>query len=616
MTKAVPQYPRPVPFISADEAPVCSNTVVYECWTDEAEREERERAAKRRRTITEAAASYLRGEPLFILTASLQGPFSNGWKNPWARKRQKHGDGPEIAVDTAGTEPAGRKRDVPATAGAAATEHPPSVPKKRAPTDQVVQGQNQNLSTAKRHIRSPAASASRPNSSAGKVSDWLRKTEDIRPFTAGNGHSSPTPGEKERLQPLSDSEYESAAAWRSAEAPPGQTALGQTLSFSGPFQSAGSENDRPRQPEAAIIEYKRRGHRVPRSTHLPEFEYRKPQSRRAKADEVIPDESHRKDFSEPAEMPRGQASLHPKVGVVTTAQGEQSGTATSEGHSGFKPALSNEASNVHSAQVVAAAPRLATLPSDVHSTEEMLESAPLVTANENHTTFISYAAAQQLVNTGDSEKENDRAAEERSQPGQLPAQVDDEPTTSLDKTPVRELDSSEMMAAINRSTAKKKPLNEKTAASPTPSPRVFKDTTILTQQRKKPKSISVKASMKVTKASATSTANKADSASHSLSHSQRLLQGPSPACAAAAGVVAREQTLNPSPLKGILKRISASASTSTKPDAQPVVHSFESGRQGGGDENDDSFDLDLAMDELGSYLGTWDADVEAQKLDA
>ncbi|RMZ79844.1 hypothetical protein DV737_g3259, partial [Chaetothyriales sp. CBS 132003] len=526
MTKAVPQYPRPVPSISADEAPICSTTVVYERWTDEAEREERERAAKRGRTIEEAAASYLRGEPLFILTASLRGPF-DGWKNPWARKRQKHGDGAEIVAEKAGVESAPRKRIVPAiTAGGGSGG-----------------GSSEGGGSG-------GGSEGGGNSSAEKVADWLRKTDDPAPSTAGNEQSSPTPGAKEGLHLLSDSEYQSAAAWRSGEAPAGQAGLGQPFSFLASYQSAGSEDESPRRAEAAIISYKRRsGQRVSSSTHQPQFEYHKPRRRRVNADEAMPGANDRRESSDHANRPRDPRSLHhPDSVAVVAAQGEQSKTTTAEGHSTSKPALSNEASNVvHSAQVVASAPRLAMLASDVHSTEEILHSAPLLTPNENHTTSTCHAAEQQSAYTCDSEKENEPAAKDRSESGHLPAQVDDEPTNSLDQTPVRELDSPEMMLTvkpIDLGTTKKKPLNEKIAASPTSSPRANRDATMMRQRGKKVKTNSVKTN------------------------------------------------------------------------AQPAAHALETGdHRGGGDEGgDDSFDLDLAMDELGSYLGTWDPEVEAQKL--
>ncbi|KAJ5900621.1 uncharacterized protein N7473_004691 [Penicillium subrubescens] len=48
---------------------------------------EAERAAKRQR-IEKLAESYLQGKPLFILSASLKGPFEQGWRNPWKKDRK------------------------------------------------------------------------------------------------------------------------------------------------------------------------------------------------------------------------------------------------------------------------------------------------------------------------------------------------------------------------------------------------------------------------------------------------------------------------------------------------------------------------------------------------
>ncbi|RAL12962.1 uncharacterized protein BO97DRAFT_367841 [Aspergillus homomorphus CBS 101889] len=49
-----------------------------------------ERVARRRR-IEKLAEAYLQGSPLFLLSASLRGPFDKGWDNPWRKDRRKHG---------------------------------------------------------------------------------------------------------------------------------------------------------------------------------------------------------------------------------------------------------------------------------------------------------------------------------------------------------------------------------------------------------------------------------------------------------------------------------------------------------------------------------------------
>ncbi|OAL37651.1 hypothetical protein AYO20_03158 [Fonsecaea nubica] len=81
----LPQYPRPVSPVSAEDIPICDDTVVYYDPANDAREDGEQRAAKRRR-IEGHATAYLRGQPIFIMTAQLRGPFDSGWKNPWAEK--------------------------------------------------------------------------------------------------------------------------------------------------------------------------------------------------------------------------------------------------------------------------------------------------------------------------------------------------------------------------------------------------------------------------------------------------------------------------------------------------------------------------------------------------
>ncbi|KAJ9602814.1 hypothetical protein H2200_012594 [Cladophialophora chaetospira] len=81
-----PEYPRPVSPICADEIPTCKDTILYCDDDDSREEDDKQKGAKRRR-IEAHATSYLRGQPMFILTAQMRGPFDDGWQNPWARKK-------------------------------------------------------------------------------------------------------------------------------------------------------------------------------------------------------------------------------------------------------------------------------------------------------------------------------------------------------------------------------------------------------------------------------------------------------------------------------------------------------------------------------------------------
>ena len=89
-----PQYPRPVSPVCAEEIPVCSDTVVYYDHENGDEGNAARRAAKRKR-IEGHATSYLRGQPLFILSAQLRGPFDDGWQNPWVKKNASNVDNSE-----------------------------------------------------------------------------------------------------------------------------------------------------------------------------------------------------------------------------------------------------------------------------------------------------------------------------------------------------------------------------------------------------------------------------------------------------------------------------------------------------------------------------------------
>lgn len=52
-----------------------------------------ERHRRKRRRIEELGQQYLEGKPLVILSASFRGPLSNGWANPWAKRRAPTTDG-------------------------------------------------------------------------------------------------------------------------------------------------------------------------------------------------------------------------------------------------------------------------------------------------------------------------------------------------------------------------------------------------------------------------------------------------------------------------------------------------------------------------------------------
>ncbi|KAF3490834.1 uncharacterized protein GIQ15_00351 [Arthroderma uncinatum] len=75
--------------ISFDPLSPTSSDLVIGSSDSESDRDDAARAAKRRR-IERVAQDYLQGHPPFILTAALNGPFDDGWVNPWRKVRKQH----------------------------------------------------------------------------------------------------------------------------------------------------------------------------------------------------------------------------------------------------------------------------------------------------------------------------------------------------------------------------------------------------------------------------------------------------------------------------------------------------------------------------------------------
>lgn len=84
----VPIYPRPVSPLHAESYPIDPRDVIYATSCPSSDDDADTRAAKRRR-IEKLGEQYLRGDGLHILSAGLKGPFTDGWKNPWAKRERR-----------------------------------------------------------------------------------------------------------------------------------------------------------------------------------------------------------------------------------------------------------------------------------------------------------------------------------------------------------------------------------------------------------------------------------------------------------------------------------------------------------------------------------------------
>lgn len=211
-------FPRPVSPISFEPCSVAASDLDPDdlLGSDE-ELDDAALAAKHRR-IEELAESYLRGRPLFILSASLRGPFDDGWKNPWAKRRKIAGDLPLIGFGpdhVRETEPAvqetdpGRpkyREDLAASrpsvdASLAETSHPKSSfvigPAQKRPFQDVAADQQNRAAhfSAKksRESTSMSTAAGDVTFARGGTNQWLRKDRKPTDFGRFEPPSSPTP---------------------------------------------------------------------------------------------------------------------------------------------------------------------------------------------------------------------------------------------------------------------------------------------------------------------------------------------------------------------------------------------------------------------------------------
>ncbi|KAJ5194699.1 uncharacterized protein N7498_008137 [Penicillium cinerascens] len=218
-------YPRPVSPVTFEScSPLASDIDSDDLLGSDDELEDSARAAKRQR-IEKLAESYLRGQPLFILSASLRGPFDEGWRNPWTKKRKTVAD-----TEPSGVRPDGHVREAEPVIQETASLRPkyredlsvsrPSVDASLAETSTVVSVQgpkssfvvgsahkrpfqhaaaDQENRAAPRSARKPqqASSMSLSTSDTTFTGDgptkWLKKDRKSMNFARFEPPSSPTP---------------------------------------------------------------------------------------------------------------------------------------------------------------------------------------------------------------------------------------------------------------------------------------------------------------------------------------------------------------------------------------------------------------------------------------
>ncbi|KAJ5120731.1 uncharacterized protein N7515_010119 [Penicillium bovifimosum] len=220
-------YPRPVSPVSLETcAPSTSEIDTDDLLASDDELDDTARAAKRQR-VENLAQSYLQGKPLLILSASLRGPFNEGWVNPWKKDRTRgttsssgpRANVPERVVQETDLRTRYRERlsvsngcpEVPASsfesagisvnAGNRSSPSKPSRRPSRKSTPRPVHNRPDESS------RQSPAKLNEPRSSEvdeqsiipPRTADWLKKDRKLMNFTKFEPPSSPTTSVASRL---------------------------------------------------------------------------------------------------------------------------------------------------------------------------------------------------------------------------------------------------------------------------------------------------------------------------------------------------------------------------------------------------------------------------------
>lgn len=699
----VPEYPRPVSPVSAEEYPICHDTIVYDEGDESLEDSTDQRAAKRRR-IESYATAYLRGEPLFILSAQLKGPFGEGWRNPWRRKggRRAEKDMAQLEVPETTVKPQPRFSAGSAHHGSgASSSHSTPIYRVKQPIKQTLISNKTNVITPVLPIDSAAPTfasyAGAPSSKNKQVEDWLKKSKGYSQAKEHESPSSPTPlirsanvrtkkwespainvefppvpdnivslAALPSLQPTNASELGAIIpTTRKPEAQPSQaisTGAGtvQPILVAKPQQTqdvppvvAGrpktASEDHSR-PETAILAVKRRSlHTIPPSSHLPAFEYCRVATREAAQDarpRAEADGPHKPSLVQTAEF-----SACPDAGIPTNSNEPSESLHTAE--EGLSPGLveltsaspgkvHSRPSTVHdipSAQMPVQT-ALESAPSNLSGTVAMLEEPReerVQGVDHNPLSHVLHDVTQPAQGGQPSEfsvaQEHGLDKNTPIQPVHLPVSLSLPSEVTPKPKTTKPSDTQEMIESITPfefSTIKK---TRTLTTHDNSTPRTATKTRAMSKRKRAsfaPEDVSsgssggsLKAVMKVAKSTsmhldtASSIKNIGDnededenSILNSIHHIPTNTQGSHFGETAVKNGARRgilKSSVNPS--APALTSGTNNTSSSIKQDAQRVraLDVIESEIE----LPQDDFDVDAVMDDLGSYLGTWDAEKEA-----
>lgn len=685
MSKKGLPYPRPVSPLDIDEAPICPSTIVYfDPHAHETEDEAEQRAAKRRKRVRENAEAYLRGESIYIMTATLKGPFEAPWKNPWAKKMTRGVEQKEIPATAVGNTTR-KSLAVPETirdgqryvecidlTGDDIEFTQPPIVQDKPPKDV--------FSRSKSPVR-PAPSHLAPTS-AKRVEEWLRTNDAYKSRHLPDIRSSPTPTNREYRSLREESQSKRPTSAGGGER---NTQVGEWAKKFSPQQehtSTQQTHESQERAEAAILEAKRRSvHKVPASTNLPAFEYKRPKRQQERPQEVVQHPLTPESGSDAGDIEHDV----PNDRDVPDGQAVQKSAIPDNATAFKKPTLSAETSkattirDLPEAQVVSAVIPEA---SNAQSTAELLQ--PVEGPAEYSLTEGQGTAPDQtkppseagLVATTDQPASGGRLCADEQTPSAAPAAPS---PGKNDRTPMRNLDTQALVGNIQPfaiSTIKKLTAITEEKSTPVTASKPSKAKAGKSNKKKasfaaEPASdesqSSIKAGFQVRKSASIQVipSSKADGTNPEdedeaydldpptnrqttyavQSHHKARTPLPKPALKTKTPVpksIPKSRAPNPAahssaPPATTVTATNASSlaitqngtyhSTSgtsgTKQDAQPRptmgggdMFAIENGTGVGFDEmvgvgaGDEHFDLDTAVEELGSFLGTWDVERE------
>ncbi|GBF66259.1 hypothetical protein TMEN_8979 [Trichophyton mentagrophytes] len=187
----------------------------------ESEKDEAARAAKRRR-IEQVARDYLQGHPPFISTATLLGPFDDGWVNPWRKVHNPRSVSLPHSTQQHTSRPCVIQAEKPSDPQAGTLQETPNLvfgTDLYQKSNHVGESQSRRVSTNP-ESRSRASSRQSSKSRSAAASDvWSKRDKSRLPLGLDETPKSPSPSPSVRLSSSRVSKRPSERSHRSSSSP-------------------------------------------------------------------------------------------------------------------------------------------------------------------------------------------------------------------------------------------------------------------------------------------------------------------------------------------------------------------------------------------------------------